>query len=135
MNTTDEEPMNPLPPIEEAPETADEAVPQAGEVPAPAMPAKKASTTLNAGRAAPPAVTCSNACGNSSTNDTYTMTPAENPNAVERNLVLVRRAKKAMALPMPVLSPASRVSTRAKRNGDDIVGIYDWTIYNLRLSS
>ncbi len=82
-----------------------------------AMPAKKASTTLNAGRAAPPAATCSNACGNSSTNDTYTMTPAENPSAVERNLMLVRRAKKAMALPMPVLSPASRVSTRAKRNG------------------
>lgn len=46
MNTTDEEPMNPLPPIEEAPETADEAVPQAGEVPAPEMPAKKRVVAL-----------------------------------------------------------------------------------------
>jgi hypothetical protein len=41
------------------------------------------------------------------------MTPAENPRDVERNLVFVRFAKKAIALPIPVASPANRVIPKA----------------------
>ena len=37
------------------------------------------------------------------------MTPAEKPSDRERNDVLVRLAKKAMALPMPVDIPANSV--------------------------
>ena len=41
------------------------------------------------------------------------MTPAENPNESDRNLVLVRLAKNAMALPIPVDKPAKRVNPNA----------------------
>jgi hypothetical protein len=43
------------------------------------------------------------------------MTPAENPRAVERNLVLVRRVKNASALPMPVDNPANNVNPKANK--------------------
>ena len=43
------------------------------------------------------------------------MTPAEKPRDTERNFRLVRRQRKAMALPMPVLRPASSVSTKASK--------------------
>jgi hypothetical protein len=50
------------------------------------------------------------------------MTPAEKPRAVARNFVFVFLAKKASALPTPVLHPAKSVSSSAKRKDDD--GIY-----------
>ena len=43
------------------------------------------------------------------------MTPAEKPRDTERNFRLVRRQRKAMALPMPVLSPARSVSRKANK--------------------
>ena len=43
------------------------------------------------------------------------MTPAESPRARESALVLVRLVKKARALPIPVESPANRVSPKARR--------------------
>ena len=45
------------------------------------------------------------------------MTPAESPVQTERKRVLARGAKKAMAAPSPVESPARRVSVKAIRNG------------------
>ena len=47
-------------------------------------------------------------------NDIYIITPAENPNAAERNFVLVRLAKNAMRLPTPVDRPAIIVRRNAK---------------------
>lgn len=41
------------------------------------------------------------------------MTPAENPSAIARNLVLVCLVKKAIVLPIPVASPAIRVRENA----------------------
>ena len=45
--------------------------------------------------------------------DTYTMTPAEKPRLTERKRRLVLFETKAMRLPMPVESPAIRVSKNA----------------------
>ena len=55
-----------------------------------------------------------NASGINSMNDIYIITPAENPNAAERNFVLVRLAKNAMRLPTPVDRPAIIVRRNAK---------------------
>jgi len=42
------------------------------------------------------------------------MTPAENPREAERNRVLVRLEKNAIALPIPVDNPAKTVKPKAK---------------------
>ena len=55
------------------------------------------------------------------------MTPAEKPSDRERNDVLVRLAKKAMALPMPVDIPANSV----RRNGTNTccdMAMTDWEL-------
>jgi len=44
------------------------------------------------------------------------MTPAEKPRARQSRRVLVRRVKKASALPTPVARPANKVSPKAKRS-------------------
>jgi hypothetical protein len=78
-------------------------------------------TTLNSGKEAFPSEINSCAFGNSSTNEMYIITPAENPNAVVRNSVFVRFEKNAMALPMEVLNPAKTVRASAKRKFDDSI--------------
>ncbi|MFZ2146598.1 MAG: hypothetical protein WAV28_05200 [Sedimentisphaerales bacterium] len=45
--------------------------------------------------------------------ETYIITPAEKPRAVESNFVLVRLAKNAKALPNPVDRPANSVNPNA----------------------
>ena len=55
------------------------------------------------------------------------MTPAEKPSDRERNDVLVRLAKKAMALPMPVDIPSNSV----RRNGTNTccdMAMTDWEL-------
>ena len=44
------------------------------------------------------------------------MTPAEKPNAYDKNFVFVFLVKKANALPMPVERPANNVSPNANKN-------------------
>ena len=53
------------------------------------------------------------------------MTPAEKPSDRERNDVLVRLAKKAMALPMPVDIPANSVRRNGTKNWCDL-GMSEW---------
>jgi hypothetical protein len=45
--------------------------------------------------------------------ETYSITPAENPKAADKNFSLVCFVKKAKALPMPVDNPASKVNAKA----------------------
>ncbi len=70
------------------------------------------------------AVRHSFALGNISTNDTYIITPAENPRAIVRSFVFVRLAKNARALPMPVDRPANNVRPNAIRMLWDCVIFY-----------
>ena len=41
------------------------------------------------------------------------MTPAENPNAMDKNFLFVRVVKKAIKLPIPVARPANSVKPNA----------------------
>jgi len=51
--------------------------------------------------------------GNISINDTYIITPAENPSDVDKTFVFVLDVKKDIKEPMPVASPANNVSKKA----------------------
>ena len=53
--------------------------------------------------------------GNKSINETYTITPADNPRAHDRNRVLLALAKNASKLPTPVDNPATKVSPNAAK--------------------
>jgi hypothetical protein len=44
---------------------------------------------------------------------TYIITPAENPKAIDKKLLLVVLVKNAIAAPIPVESPAARVTKKA----------------------
>jgi len=58
---------------------------------------------------------------NISTIDTYIITPAENPRAIDKNFVLVCLVKKASILPIPVDRPAKRVRPKAKISVDSSI--------------
>ncbi len=52
------------------------------------------------------------------------MTPAENPRAMDKKRVFVFFAKKAMALPTPVASPANMVSPNANKTESEGILVF-----------
>jgi len=76
--------------------------------------AKNAMVVIHPARVAPlDFVTYSNDLSKISRMETNIITPAEKPRLIDKNLVLVFFAKKAIKLPIPVDKPASSVNKKA----------------------